>query len=229
MPALLGPLAALLSILLVWPQVQLSCRKRRTAGLSATTCWLNAALNVSWAAYGLLVGDRAQVVSNAVVGVANGAILLALLAQRPQLRTRRSVLSAGWGAGALLACAGAALGAAELTRIDPATAGAALGAVTSVVGALAALPQPIDLLRNRAADLSGLSGLRWSLAVAASLAWTCYGLEIGQPAVWAAAAVGMACACVVCAVLLEARFRTAAGVGESLAAAPTRASVALAA
>src|SRR5829696_9030511 len=99
MIAALGFLAAALSIALIWPQVWLSCRQGRTLGLSPTTSWLGVALNLSWLSFGLLIGDPAQIVTNAVVGTGNTAVLAALLVSQPHLREKRMVLRTGAGAG----------------------------------------------------------------------------------------------------------------------------------
>ena len=56
MPGVLGVLAATLSISLIWPQVWLCCRRRRTSGLSPTATFLGVALNLSWLAFGALTG-----------------------------------------------------------------------------------------------------------------------------------------------------------------------------
>lgn len=207
MPALLGALAAAFSIALIWPQVWLSVRHRRTSGLSATSCWLGASLNVCWLLYGLLLHDRAQVATNAVVGAANVAILAALLATTPALRTRRALRSTAWSAVALLAVAATAVAAVKVFHAAPAAAGAALGVVISIVGAASAIPQPLSLLRDRAQDLSGLSPARWWLTVASCAAWVSYGAVNHQPAVWGSASIGLLGAITVCAVLTAARAR----------------------
>ena len=89
MIAVLGCLAAALSISVVWPQVWRSCRHRRTLGLSPTSAWLAVGLNVCWLTFGALTGDPAQMITNAVVGTGNTAVLAALLLTQPHLRTRR--------------------------------------------------------------------------------------------------------------------------------------------
>src|SRR5215213_4372065 len=105
MTAALGFLAAALSISVVWPQVWRSCRHGRTRGLSPTTAWLGVALNLCWLTFGVLVGDPAQIVTNAVVGVGNSAVLIALLLARPDLRTRRVLLRTASGAAGLVVLA----------------------------------------------------------------------------------------------------------------------------
>ena len=206
MTAALGVLAATFSILLVWPQVWLSCKNRRTNGLSATACWLAAALNACWLLYGVLLHDLVQITTNAVVGAANTAILAALLVTQPALRTRRALLVTGWSAGALLAAAALSAVAVVLYGVEPVRAGIALGVLASLVGALQCLPQPVSLLRDRTQDLSGLSPARWWLTVASCLAWCGYGVANGQVAVWASATVGLGTALIVCGVLLTSRW-----------------------
>src|SRR5919112_1143607 len=75
MIAALGFLAAALSISTTWPQVWRSCRQGRTQGLSPTGSWLAVALNVCWLTFGLLIHDPAQVVTHALVGIGNTAVL----------------------------------------------------------------------------------------------------------------------------------------------------------
>src|SRR5687768_2072181 len=105
MIAALGFLAAALSIALIWPQVWLSCRHGRTLGLSPTTSWLGVALNLCWLTFGLLTGDPAQIVTNAVVGTGNTAVLAALLLSQPHLREKQTVLRTASGAAVLAAVA----------------------------------------------------------------------------------------------------------------------------
>jgi uncharacterized protein with PQ loop repeat len=201
MPAVLGVLASTLSIAVIWPQVWLSCRHRRTRGLSPTGTWLAVALNLCWLVFGLLVHDPAQVVTNAVVGAGNTAVLAALLLTQPRLRARRALLRTAPVAAGLAALAAGA-GLAVLVLHAPAAAVAtALGSVTALVGAAGALPQPLGLLRDRTQDVSGLSPARWRLGAASCAAWTGYGVMAGQPLPALAAAVGLACALVTCAVL----------------------------
>jgi uncharacterized protein with PQ loop repeat len=105
MIAALGFLAATLSIAVVWPQVWLSCRHGRTLGLSPTGSWLAVALNLCWLTFGLLTGDPAQIVTHAVVGTGNTAVLAALLVAQPQLRSGRVLRRTASGSGALVAVA----------------------------------------------------------------------------------------------------------------------------
>ncbi len=201
MPAALGVLASTLSIALVWPQVWLSCRHRRTGGMSPTGTWLAVALNLCWLTFGLLTGDPAQIVTNAVVGAANTALLLALLVTQPQLRSRRILLRTALAAVALAALAVGCAAAVAVLGAAPDAAAALLGPVACLTGAAAALPQPLGLLRDRTQDLSGLSPARWVLGAGSSASWMLYGLLLGEPAVWLSAGVGLGCAVVVCSVL----------------------------
>jgi uncharacterized protein with PQ loop repeat len=200
MIAALGFLAAALSIALIWPQVWLSCRHGRTLGLSPTTSWLGVALNLSWLTFGLLIGDPAQIVTNAVVGAGNAAVLAALLLSQPHLREKAMILRSAAGAAVL-----AALAAGSLTSVtlgaDPALVAAAFGSVISLVGALAALPQLLSILFDRTQDLSGMSPARWYLGAGSCAAWTTYGWLNDQPNVWLGAGFGLVCAVVTCAVL----------------------------
>ena len=200
MIAALGFLAAALSIALIWPQVWLSCRHGRTLGLSPTTSWLGVALNLSWLTFGLLIGDTAQIVTNAVVGAGNAAVLAALLLSQPHLREKAMILRSAAGAAVL-----AALAAGSLTSVtlgaDPALVAAAFGSVISLVGALAALPQLLSSLFDRTQDLSGMSPARWYLGAGSCAAWTTYGWLNDQPNVWLGAGFGLVCAVVTCAVL----------------------------
>jgi uncharacterized protein with PQ loop repeat len=211
MIAAFGFLAAALSIAVVWPQVWRSCRHRRTLGLSPTAAWLAVALNAGWLTFGLLVGDPAQIVTNAVVGLGNSAVLAALLIAQPHLRTGPMLLRTAVGAAGLAALAAGCAGAVVVAGAAPAAVAAMLGTVTSVVGAAAAVPQPLSLLRDRTQDLSGLSPARWRLGALACGSWVSYGWLIGQPAVWLSAGVGLCCALVVCSLLHGGRARRPAG------------------
>src|SRR5829696_5398207 len=146
MTAALGFLAAALSIALVWPQVWLSCRHGRTLGLSPTTTWLGVALNLCWLTFGVLIGDPAQIVTNAVVGTGNTAVLAALLLARPQLRETQALLRTAAGAAVLVSLAAGSMASVVVLDADPAAVGAGLGSVISVVGIAAALPQLLSIL-----------------------------------------------------------------------------------
>jgi uncharacterized protein with PQ loop repeat len=205
MTAALGFLAATLSICVVWPQVWLSCRHRRTSGLSPTSCWLGVSLNLCWLTFGLLSGDPAQVATNAVVGAGNTAVLVAVLVTRPQLRSRGVLLRTAPGAAGLAVLAIGSLAAVGLLGADRTAVAAALGLATCLVGALASVPQPLSLLGDRTQDLSGLSPARWWLGAGACATWVAYGRLVDQPAVWLSAAFGLCCALVICAILRARR------------------------
>lgn len=207
MPGAIGLLAALLSICLVWPQVWLCCRRRRTGGLSPTASFLSVALNLSWLTFGLLTRDPAQSVTNAVVGIGNTAVLVALLVTQPGLRARRVLARTASAAAGLAVFAGGGMVSVTFLGTTPAEVAGPLGAVASVVGATTACVQPLSLLRDRTQDLSGLSRSRWWLSAAANLSWTGYGVLQDRPAVWASAAVGLGCALVVSALLLAGQSR----------------------
>jgi uncharacterized protein with PQ loop repeat len=196
----LGVLGATLSMTLPWPQVWRSVARRRTTGLSATACWLGVAMPIGWITYGLLIGDRLQVVTNSVTGGAGVAILVALLLTRGELRGRKLMLSAAGGAGVVAAAALSAASAA-LADLDGPAAAHALGAVLAVSAILSAVPQPLSLLRDRTQDLSGLSPARWKLGAGACACWFAYGLSTQQAAVWLSAAAGLAAALIVCSIL----------------------------
>jgi uncharacterized protein with PQ loop repeat len=201
MTAALGFAAAALSISLVWPQVWLSCRRRRTRGLSPTACWLAVALNASWLTFGLLIGDPAQITTNVVVGAGNSAVLASLLLSRPQLRSRAVLLRSAAGAACLAALAAGSAGAVVVLGADRGEVATAFGALVSLVGAGAACVQPVTMLRDRAQDLSGLSAIRWRLGAAANASWLSYGLLRHEPEVFCAAGIGFGCAVLVCGLL----------------------------
>lgn len=201
MIAALGFAAAALSISLVWPQVWLSCRRRRTLGLSPTACWLAVGLNACWLTFGLITGDPAQVITNVVVGAGNSAVLAALLHSRPQLRTRAVLLRSAAGGACLAAVAVGSVGAVVVLGAARLEVGMALGAVVSLVGAGTACVQPLTMLRNRAQDLSGLSAIRWRLGAGANASWLSYGLLRHEPAVFLSACMGFGCAVLVCGLL----------------------------
>jgi uncharacterized protein with PQ loop repeat len=205
MIAALGFLAATLSILVVWPQVWLSCRHGRTLGLSPTSSWLAVALNLCWLTFGLLIDDSPQIVTNAVVGAGNTAVLMALLIAQPHLRSRRMLLRTAAGAGGLAALAGGSIAAVALLGADPAAIGATLGSVISLVGMAAALPQLGSLLFDRTKDLSGMSPARWWLGAGSCASWVSYGWLLGQPTIWLSAGFGLVCALATCAILRARR------------------------
>ncbi|MFI1992303.1 SemiSWEET transporter [Actinoplanes sp. NPDC020271] len=200
-----GFLGAALSMSIAWPQVFLSCVRRRTGGLSPAACLLSVAMPAGWLTYGLLISDPIQVVSNTFNLLAGVAVLIALLATRPHLRSARALAGAAGLAGTVLFAICVSAGTAVLPQISPSRAGALLGTVLAVSSLVSALPQPLALLRDRAQDMSGLSPTRFRLAAAASGSWLVYGLGTGQPAVWASASVGVTSALIVCLVLAARR------------------------
>src|SRR4051812_8276762 len=199
MIAVLGFLAAALSISVVWPQVWRSCRHGRTLGISPTTAWLGIALNVCWLSFGVLVGDPAQIVTNALVGVGNTAVLIALLRAQPHLRRGRMLLRTATGAAALIGVAAASLLSVLALGAHPGAVAATLSGIVSLVGAAAGLPQPMRLLRDRTQDVSGLSPARWRLGAGSCASWVSYGWLNDEPAVWLSAGFGLTCALVMCA------------------------------
>ena len=203
----LGLLAAVLSVSLSWPQVYKSCVQRRTSGLSATACTLGVAMPFGWITYGLLSGERLQVLTNAATGVAGLAILTALLATQPQLRSGRALRVSFGSAGLVVLASLLSLAAAALPGVSGHAAGALLGLLLAAVSFVSAVPQPLALLRNPDQDLSGLSPLRWRLAAGACGSWLGYGLLTGQPAVWSSALVGLISAAIVVGVLHARRER----------------------
>jgi uncharacterized protein with PQ loop repeat len=212
MIAALGFFAAALSIAVVWPQVWLSCRHGRTLGLSPTASWLGVALNLCWLTFGLLIGDPAQILTNAVVGAGNAAVLVALLIARPELRSPQVLLRTALGAAGLVALAAGSLTAVALLGADRAAVGMALGSVISLVAVAAGLPQPLSLLLDRDQDVSGLSPARWRLGAGSCASWVSYGWLIEQPMVYLSAGFGLCCALVMCAVLHVRRTPQQAGV-----------------
>jgi uncharacterized protein with PQ loop repeat len=201
----LGLLAAALSMSLPWPQVWRSCAQRRTTGLSATAVWLGVAMPIGWITYGLLIGDRLQVMTNTVTGGAGLAVLAAVLLTRIDLRSRRTLLTTAGAAAVVAGTAALSALAAALPGISGKQAAPALGVVLALAATLSAIPQPLALLRDRAQDLSGLSPLRWRLGVAACSCWMLYGLSLGEVAVWASALVGLTSAAIVCTVIAARR------------------------
>jgi uncharacterized protein with PQ loop repeat len=222
MIAVLGCLAATLSIAVVWPQVWRSCRHRRTLGLSPTSAWLAVGLNVCWLTFGALTGDPAQMITNAVVGTGNTAVLAALLLTQPHLRTRRMLLRTAAGAACLVALAAVSVLTVAVLGAQPAAVAAALSSVIAVVGSIAALPQPLRLLRDRSQDVSGLSVARWRLGAGSCASWTSYGWLGHQPAVSLGAGVGLTCALLMCTLL---RTRTAQPAGPRRPARPAVAAI----
>lgn len=206
----LGLVAAALSISLSWPQVYKSCVQRRTSGLSATACALGVAMPFGWITYGLLAGQRIQVMTNVATGLTGLAILTALLLTQPQLRSRAALKVSAGSAGGVVAAALISLGLAALPGVSGQAAASLLGTVLAGVSFLSAVPQPLALLRDRTMDLSGLSPLRWRMAAGACASWLTYGVLTGQPALWASSCVGLLSASIVCVVLHVRRERRAA-------------------
>jgi uncharacterized protein with PQ loop repeat len=205
MIAALGFFAAALSIVVVWPQVWLSCRHGRTRGLSPTSSWLAVALNLSWLAFGSLIGDAPQMVTNSVVGVGNTAVLAALLISQPHLRSRDMVMRTAAGGAGLATLAVGSVASVTLLGADRAAVAAMLGAVISVVGIAAALPQLLSLLFDRTMDLSGMSPARWWLGAGSCASWVTYGWLLSQPTMWLSAGFGLVCALATCAILRARR------------------------
>jgi uncharacterized protein with PQ loop repeat len=211
MIALLGFLAAALSIGVIWPQVWLSCRHGRTLGLSPTSSWLSVSLNLCWLSFGLLSGDPAQVLTHVVVGAGNTAVLAALLLSQPHLRSPGVLFRSAAGAAGLTALAVGSLGSVALLGAAPAVVATTLGTVVGLVGGAAALLQPLRVMLNPALDLSGLSSARWRMGAGSCAMWTTYGLLIVQPTVWLSAGFGLGCALVMC-VLLHPRLSARTGI-----------------
>ncbi len=197
----LGVLGAALSMSLSWPQVIKSCLQRRTRGLSPTACTLGVAMPLGWITYGLLGGERIQVVTNVVTGTAGLAILTALLITQPSMRSIRALRLSAASAGTVLTAVALSGAAAALPGVRGEQVAPFLGLILAGVSFLSAIPQPLALLRDRTQDLSGLSPLRWRLGAGACSSWLLYGIGTGQPAVWASASVGLASALTVCTVL----------------------------
>ncbi len=205
MTAALGFLAAALSIALIWPQVWLSCRHGRTLGLNPTTTWLGVALNLCWLTFGFLIDDPAQIVTNAVVGTGNTAVLAALLLSQPHLREKGTVVRTAAGAGVLAVLAVGSAASVTVLEAEPAVVAAAFGSLISLVGAVAALPQLLSILFDRTQDLSGMSPARWYLGAGSCASWMTYGWLNSQPNVWMGAGFGLVCALITCAVLRSRR------------------------
>lgn len=200
--AVLGCLGATLSMLLPWPQVYRCWAARRTTGLSPTACWLGVAMPIGWITYGLLLGDEFQVVTNSVTGGAGAAVLVALLMSRLDLRRGRTLVVTMAGAAGVVTAALVSGLAAALPEFDGSEVAPVLGVLLAGTAVLAAVPQPLSLLRDRNQDLSGLSPLRWRLAAASGATWFSYGLVSGQLPVWLSASAGLLSALVVCTLLV---------------------------
>jgi uncharacterized protein with PQ loop repeat len=203
----LGWLGAALSMALPWPQVWRSVAKGRTSGLCAVACWQGMAMPIGWITYGLLTGETVQVVTNTVTGLAGLAILVTVLVKQGELRSGRRLLTGAAGAAGVLCAAALCAVATAMSDFEPTRVSTFLGSVLAVAATLAAVPQPLSLLRNRTQDLAGLSPLRWRLTAAACACWCTYGLTTGQVAVWLSASVGLTAAVIVCWVLLTAGRR----------------------
>lgn len=176
MIAALGSPAAALSITVVWPQVWLSCRHGRTLGLSPTGSWLAVGLNLCWLTFGLLVGDTPQIATHAVVGAGNTAVVAALLLTQPHARSAQVLLRTAAGAAGLAAGGVAAV----VLGADTTQVASVLASVATVVGIVAALPQLLGILFDRAQHLSGMSPARWYLGAGSCASRTAYGRLLGR-------------------------------------------------
>ncbi|MEU4244326.1 SemiSWEET transporter [Actinoplanes sp. NPDC026619] len=206
----LGCLGAALSMSLSWPQVYKSCVQRRTGGLSATATALGVAMPLGWITYGLLGGERIQIITNTVTGTAGLLIMVALLATQPSLRSARALRLSAGAAGVVLAAVALSGLAAALPGVRGTEVAPVLGMVLACTSICSAIPQPLALLRDRHQDLSGLSPLRWRMGAGACASWLAYGLGTGQAPVWASASVGLTSALIVCTILyLRAEPKTA--------------------
>jgi uncharacterized protein with PQ loop repeat len=206
----LGCFGAALSMSLSWPQVFKSCVRRRTVGLSTTATALGVALPIGWITYGVLDGQRLQVVTNVVTGTAGLAIMVALLLTQPALRSVRALRASAALAGGLLTVVALSVLAAALPGVRGDQVAPFLGTALAVAAFVSAVPQPLSLLRDRAQDLSGLSPLRWRMAAGANASWLLYGLGTGQAGVSMSASVGLISSTVVCTILALRAERPAA-------------------
>ena len=197
----LGCLGAALSMSLSWPQVFKSCVRRRTTGLSATASSLGVAMPIGWITYGLLSGERLQIVTNVVTGTAGLAIMVALLATQPAMRARGALRRIAAAAALVVAPVLLSGLATAFPGVRPSQIAPLLGLVLAGVSVISAIPQPLSLLRDRHQDLSGLSPARWRMGAGAAASWLIYGLGTAQPAVWASAGAGLTSALIVCAIL----------------------------
>ncbi len=204
MLTVLGLAAAILSTTVLWPQVRLSCGRRRTQGLSPAATWLAVALNADWLVFAALSGNGIQALTHVVVGAGNTAVLVALLVTRPDLRTARALGTAAAGAAAPVLAAVAAVAAVH-GGADTAAVSALLGTVAGAAGVAAAALPPLRLLCDTAQDTAGIAPARWRLAAVSSLVWTAYGAGTGETVVWLSAALDAACALSMCALLLLRR------------------------
>ncbi|MCU7725935.1 SemiSWEET transporter [Actinoplanes sp. KI2] len=208
----LGCLGAALSMTLPWPQVLKACVQRRTSGLSATGSALGAALPIGWITYGWLSGVHLQIVTNVVTGTAGLAIMVALLATQPSMRSGRTLRLTAAAAALVVAPVLLSGLATAVPGVRPSHVASLLGLVLAGVSVIAAVPQPLSLLRNPRQELSGLSPARWWMTVGATVSWLLYGLGTGQPAVWASATVGLVSALIVCTVLHLRRERSSVAI-----------------
>lgn len=215
----IGCLGATLSMSVSWPQVYKSCVRRRTGGLSATACALGVAMPIGWIVYGLLMGQRIQVVTNTVTGTTGLAILLALLLTQPRMRSLRALRAGAGLAGLLLTMIALSALAAALPGVRGTQVAPVLGSILACAAFVSAAPQPLSLLRNRRQDVSGLSPMRWRLAAGAGGSWLLYGLCTGQPALCASASVGLTSAVIVSTVLHLRREHCATAAARAVRAA----------
>jgi uncharacterized protein with PQ loop repeat len=213
----LGCLGAALSMSLPLPQVVKACLQRQTAGLSGTASALGAALPLGWITYGWLSGVQLQIVTNVVTGAAGLAILVALLVTQPSMRSGRALRLSAVAMALVIAPVLLSALAMVLPGVRASQVAPLLGLVLAGVSVIAAIPQPLALLRNPHQELSGLSPARWRMGVVATASWLIYGLSTAQPAVWASAAVGLVSAVTVCTVLHLRRDRSSVAIAAGAA------------
>ncbi|RJK96349.1 SemiSWEET family transporter [Vallicoccus soli] len=174
----LGTLASALSMTCGLPQLWRTCGRGEVAGLPPARFWLGVAMSACWLVYGVVTLDPAQLVTNAVVGAMGVAQLVALLRLSAEARETASSYASGLAAWLGLVGAAAVSGGAG-----------AVGLLGAVVGVGSTLPQLLHLLRERGADVSGISLPGLVATVACAATWAAYGALRGEAAVCVPAAL----------------------------------------
>ncbi len=189
---LLGSLCTLLSVAFVWPQVARVYRMHSVEGIAPNGTLHGVAATCLWAVYGAATGVVPLTISNLTVLAA--MLLIGAAQVRHRVLAGRTL--------ALTLCASAAV-----ALLSAAVSPVLTGVIAIAVGATSILPQAIHVLR--ADDLSGVSVTTYGLLVLTALAWSSYGLLIGDWLVVAPNALVLPCSALIAVKAMRAQTSAA--------------------